>query len=87
MDSQRFIQVMQSNMGKLWILELEPVEVGLLHGAIRLMLLHPEVQKNYCQAFKDLAAEIRQWCLRAFAEMGFTAEEIEVLDSEEWCDE
>lgn len=81
MDSQRYSQVIQSNMGKLWFLQLEPVQVGLLHGALRLMLLHPEVE-NHSQAFKDLATELRQWCLRVYAEMGFTPDEIQALDSE-----
>lgn len=78
---QRYHARMQANHGVLFPLSLNCIEVGLLHGAIRLMLLHPEV-KDYSDDFQRVANRIRSWCLIQYARMGFTPEEIEALDTE-----
>ena len=41
----RYSEVILANDGREFELKLTPLEVGMLHGAIRLMLLHPEVQE------------------------------------------
>jgi hypothetical protein len=38
--TQRYHEVIQGNIDKRWLLEVDPVSVGILHGALRLMLLH-----------------------------------------------
>lgn len=82
LTSARYSQVIQENIDKEWSLPVSPLEVGLLHGAIRLMLIHPEVEEKYSTDFKIIAGEIRTWCLDRYREMGFTEAELQELDSE-----
>lgn len=83
MDSTRYIEVVGASerKGLTYSLELTPAEVGILHGAIRLMLLHPQVAETFSDSFKFGANRLRTACLKAFADMGFTPDEIEYMDS------
>ena len=84
LTSERYTQViMNSRVNRLrWDLPVEPLQVGVLHGAIRLMLIHPDVVQGYGHDFKATAGDLRIWCLDRFREMGFTEEEVQELDSE-----
>ena len=80
-SQDRFSQVIGANDGKLYVLTLAPLDVAMFHGAVRLMLLHPEV-REMSDGFHDLAGRLKGFCQVAFADMGFSDEEIEFLDSE-----
>lgn len=82
MEATRYSTVMIENKDKVFNLPLSAWEVGLLHGAVRLMMMHPEVAGEYSEAFKNAARDVRTKCLAYLADMGFTPEEIEELNSE-----
>jgi hypothetical protein len=81
-SKERYSEVLKENIDKMWYLPVDPIRLGILHGALRLMLIHPEVKEKYTQAFKDIAGDMREWCLERYLEMGFTQEEVASLDSE-----
>jgi hypothetical protein len=79
---ERYKEVIVANSNRFWRLEVDAVSVGILHGALRLMMMHPKVQAQYSDSFKTMARHLRNWCLVRFREMGFTEEEVQTLDSE-----
>jgi hypothetical protein len=81
-DVERYKSVMAANSGRSWQLELDADSVSILHGALRLMMLHPKVKEGFSPMFKSMSQHLRNWCLVRFREMGFTEEEVKSLDSE-----
>ncbi|GAG09489.1 unnamed protein product [marine sediment metagenome] len=79
LTSERYKEVVLANAGTSWQLEIDPINLGILHGAMRLMLSHPHITK-YSQGFKLPAEHIRNWCLTRFREMGFTEAEVQEMD-------
>jgi hypothetical protein len=82
LSSDRYSWVMNANSSRRFFLELTALDVGIVHGAMRLLLMHPTVEETYTDDFKRLAGHLRRWCLVRFREMGFTEEEVRELDSE-----
>ena len=80
MTTERYMAVVKANEGRLFPLTLDAMNVGVLHAAVRLMLTHPEVKKM-SPAFHTYAAKMREACLEFFADMGFSPEEIDYLDT------
>lgn len=80
-SQERYVRVMFDNMEKEYVLELNAVQVGMLHGAVRLTLLHPEV-RVMSQDFRGMLEHLRSWCRTCLGDMGFLEEEIEYLDTE-----
>ena len=60
-------------------LVLGPAEVVLFHGMVALTMQHPEIreQRSLCERL----GRIKQECTKSLVEMGFTAEEVDALDS------
>lgn len=61
-------------------LMLEPIEIGLISGALRLTLMHPGV-RQFSDSFFALVEKLRGFCRESFLEMGFTEDEVESLQS------
>lgn len=81
MDIKRCAEVMIENKDKVYTWELNSWEVGIVHGMIRLSLERPAAP-SYCATFMQGVERLRELCVKAFDDMGFTQEEIESLDSE-----
>lgn len=81
MNFARYSQVLEKNIDRKFLVDLDPIDVGLFLGAIRLMLMHPEVEAHYSQAFKDKANAWRLVLLRFLSEMGFTDQEVRDLNT------
>lgn len=79
---QRFQEVMRANDGTLFHLAMGPLQVGIVHGCIRLSATHPDVKK-LSPAYQKATEDLRYWCKEFYREMGFTDEEVEYLDTEE----
>lgn len=79
-SAERYQEIMAENKGMTFPVIFGPVEVGLFHGALRLMLLHPEVE-DFSDSFICIAERMREFCLGAYLRMGFSEEEVEYLDS------
>lgn len=82
MDEQRLVEVVgQCHVNRrLFHLKLLPIDVMVLHAALRLTATHPEVAVNL-HAYADRAKNIRDILLDFLLEMGFTEEEVAYLDS------
>lgn len=81
MDYERYREIMLTNQDKEFVMPLKPVEIGLLLGAVRLMLIHPDVEA-YSPEFKQAAQNIRERLLNGFRIMGCSEDEIEALDTQ-----
>lgn len=79
-SQERYSEAIHSNDGRTFQIELTPLEVGLIHGAIRLMLLHPDVAR-FSFSYHLEAENLRSVFLSIYREMGFSDEEIEYIDS------
>jgi len=79
---KRFQEVVTSTegQGKKYTLTLTPIQVTTLHGAIALVMRHPEVKtKDIMSVLKA----IRQETLDLMRLMGFTEDEVQYLDTKE----
>lgn len=76
--SQRFIEVLTPHMEADFIMPVKGWQVGFLHGMIALAMTHPDMKKlGNVEAFGQ---QVRDWCKQTFLSMGFTSEEVEMLD-------
>lgn len=82
MDYDRYSEIIKANTDRAFPIILTALDVGIIHGAIRLLLMHPEVETNYSQVFKERATHWRQQMLTFFREMGFTEQELEEIDNQ-----
>jgi hypothetical protein len=79
--SEEYAAVMRKNDGRTFWLELSALDVGILHGALRLMLTHPAV-RVLSDPFRDMAGRLRAWCVKKYLDMGFSQEQADYLDAE-----
>jgi len=80
-SQRRYLEVMKANDGRVFQISTGAVEVGLLHAALRLALLHPRV-KEMSPSFHIVAENLKQSCLELMGKMGFSEKELEYLDSD-----
>jgi len=78
---ERYTEVLSENSQELFWLELDACEVGIIHSALRLMLMHPDV-KEMPGDFLIMAEGLRGRCLQLFRKMGFSEDEVKFLDSD-----
>ena len=81
---KKFSQVVitATKQGKIHLLPLTPLELTTLHGAVALVMRHPEVREKLKGAQLILTNLRKRLCL-LMVEMGFTQEEVEWLDTKE----
>lgn len=79
-SAERYIEVMLRNKDNEYAIKLNSIEVGMLHGALKLMLSHPEVI-DLCQDYHVMADALIAGFNKCFKRMGFTDEEIEDLNT------
>jgi len=72
--------VAATEQGALFRLPLQPIEVFMLHGAIRHTLRHPSIRKYDTTVVPRLERMIKR-LNKALVIMGFTDEEIEYLNN------
>lgn len=83
-EIEKFIAVVikAQQSGKTFSLELSPLKVTGLHGALTVAMKHPRVA-NEMQDTYEMLQEIREQLCQIMVEMGFTEEEVEFLDKTE----
>ena len=81
MDGKRYSELMAENKGKAFVFSpLGPWEVGLVYSAIHALSGYFEQADAVSPTFNEAAERLKGMCLRAFEEMGFTAEEMESME-------
>ena len=80
---ERFQKVVLAAMcaGKFYDLTLSPLELATLHGALALVLKHPQVTQD--SETGKILSELRKRLLLGFRDMGFTEEETQYLDTKD----
>ncbi len=76
---ERYMEILKPIIDKPYQLILTPLKIGMLHGALKLVLEHPEIKNSHTPK-EDILKEIKSWCLMAFLDMGFSLEEMRWLD-------
>ena len=78
---ERYLEVMGKTVDREYTLTLTGLQVGTLHGAVKLAAIHPEVKKMSPE-FHAVLNYLRDWASMCLKEMGFLEEEVAYLDSE-----
>ena len=80
MDQREYSQLCSQLEGKKTTFSVEFLELGILLGAIRLMLDHPEFQA-YGPHLQAMVASLRETILEAYHGLGLTTEQIHDLNT------
>jgi len=83
-DTNRFVDMMvkAEQSGKMFSLDLSPLEVTGLHGAIVLAMKHPHVASDM-HDLRGILQRIRHKLCLIMEDIGFTEEEVKYLDTKE----
>jgi len=76
----QYARVLEEHKEEVYDIAIKAWQMPILHGLITLAADHPGVQKMG-RPIKDLIEQVRWWCREKFSEWGFTAEEVEYLDT------
>lgn len=84
MNEKRFVEIVKkaSTENERYLLELAPIEVTALHGAVALAMRHPIVKGNLTAVYPVLGKIRKELCM-LMRDMGFTDDEVEDMDKTE----
>lgn len=80
MTYKRNLEVLKKSKGRTFTFTFSAPEIGVLHRAVRLMLLHPAVE-GISDLDESVFGKLLSFCFSCLSKMGFTETEIAEMDS------
>jgi len=81
-DLENLKAIMIQGSENVYSFVLEPVDVTMIHGLLRIKEMYPgDIDFKSPEIYVSVLEALRDWCKVCFVQMGFTAEEVDYMET------
>lgn len=81
-DLGNLAEIMEMRRGNIYSFKLDSMDVMIIHGLLRIKEMYPgDIELKSPESYASVLNSLRGWCALCFGQMGFTAEEIEYMET------